>query len=83
MADIVARPDFPEREVGRLRDERLVALSRGRDEAGTIANNAFPALVYGAQHPYGRFATTEATRRLDRARVQGFHGGATAPRTPR
>jgi len=79
MGDIVARPDFPEREVGRLREERLVALSRSRDEAGAIANNAFPALVYGAQHPYGRFATTEATRRLDRARVQGFHGGRYRP----
>ncbi len=79
MADIVAGPDFPEREVGRLREERLVALSRSRDEAGAIANNAFPALVYGPQHPYGRFATTEATRRLDRARVQGFHGGRYRP----
>lgn len=79
MADIVARPDFPEREVSRLREERLVALSRSRDEAGAIANNAFPALVYGALHPYGRFATTVGTRMLDRARVQGFHGGRYRP----
>jgi predicted Zn-dependent peptidase len=79
MADVAARPDFPEREVSRLREERLVALSRSRDEAGAIANNAFPALVYGAQHPYGRFATTEATRRLDRARVQAFHASRYRP----
>ena len=79
MADVAARPDFPEREVSRLREERLVALSRSRDEAGTIANNAFPALVYGAQHPYGRVATAEATRRLDRARVQAFHASRYRP----
>ena len=58
MADVVARPDFPEREIARVREERLTALARNRDEAGAIANNAFPALVYGAQHPYGRFATS-------------------------
>jgi predicted Zn-dependent peptidase len=79
MADVVARPDFPEREVSRLREERLVALARSRDEAGAIANNAFPSLVYGAQHPYGRFATTEATRGLSRAAVQSFHAGRYRP----
>jgi predicted Zn-dependent peptidase len=79
MADVVARPDFPEREVSRLREERLTALARSRDEPSAIANNAFPALVYGAQHPYGRFATSEATRRLDRARVQAFHAARYRP----
>ncbi|HYW07333.1 MAG TPA: pitrilysin family protein [Longimicrobium sp.] len=79
MADVVARPDFPEREVARVRDERLTALLRSRDDPGTIANNAFPALVYGAGHPYGRFATTEATRGLDRARVSAFHASRYRP----
>jgi predicted Zn-dependent peptidase len=79
MADVVARPDFPEREVSRLREERLTALARSRDEPAAIANNAFPALVYGAQHPYGRFATTDATRMLDRARVQAFHAARYRP----
>lgn len=79
MADVVARPDFPEREVARLRDERLTALARSRDEPGAIANNAFPALVYGAAHPYGRFATTQATRMLDQARVRAFHAARYRP----
>ena len=79
MADVVLRPDFPEREVSRLRDERLTALARARDEATTIANNAFASLVYSPQHPYGRYATTESTRALDRARVQAFHAGRYRP----
>jgi zinc protease len=81
MADVVVRPDFPEREVNRLRDERLTALARAKDEATTIANNAFASLVYGAQHPYGRYASTESTRGLDRARVQGFHASRYRPET--
>ena len=35
--------------------------------------------MYGAQHPYGRFPTSEATRGLTSARVQGFHGGRYRP----
>jgi zinc protease len=81
MADVVTRPDFPEREVNRLRDERLTALARARDEATTIANNAFASLVYGTQHPYGRVPTTEATRGLERGRVQGFHAARYRPET--
>jgi zinc protease len=79
MADVVTRPDFPQREVERLRDERLTALVRARDEATSIANNAFQSLVYGAQHPYGRYAVTESTRGLDRAKVQAFHASRYRP----
>lgn len=79
MADVVTRPDFPEREVNRLRDERLTALARARDEATTIANNAFASLVYGAQHPYGRYPNVESTQALDRGRVQGFHASRYRP----
>ncbi|HEX6369623.1 MAG TPA: pitrilysin family protein [Longimicrobium sp.] len=79
MADVVTRPDFPEREVNRLRDERLTALARAKDEAVTIANNAFASLVYGAQHPYGRTANVESTQGLDRGRVQGFHASRYRP----
>ncbi|HEX6910662.1 MAG TPA: pitrilysin family protein [Longimicrobium sp.] len=79
MADVVTRPDFPEREVSRLRDERLTALARAKDEATTIAGNAFASLVYGAQHPYGRVPSAESTRGLDRARVQAFHASRYRP----
>ena len=79
MADVVTRPDFPEREVNRLRDERLTALARARDEATTIANNAFASLVYGAQHPYGRYPSVESTQGLNRGRVQGFHASRYRP----
>lgn len=79
MADVVIRPDFPQREVDRLREERLTALVRARDEATTIANNAFQTLVYGGQHPYGRYPVAESTRGLDRARVQAFHASRYRP----
>ncbi|MDQ3556252.1 MAG: insulinase family protein, partial [Gemmatimonadota bacterium] len=83
MADAAVRPDFPEREVERIREQTVTEVARARDNAGAIAGNAFASLVYGSTHPYGRLATTEGVRRIDRARLADFHrsfyrpGGAT------
>jgi zinc protease len=79
MADVVMRPDFPANEVQRVRDERITSLTRAKDEPAAIAANAFQALVYGPRHPYGRFATIEAARTLDRDRVAAFHHAAYRP----
>ena len=79
MADVVLRPDFNAPDVQRVRDERITNLTRAKDEPTAIAGNAFQSLVYGAQHPYGRFATVEATRTLDRDRVMAFHHAAYRP----
>jgi zinc protease len=73
MADVVYRPDFPEREVRRVRDERLTELNRARDEARIIAGNAFASLLYGSAHPYGRQASTESTRGIERRALVDFH----------
>jgi zinc protease len=79
MADVVLRPDFNAPDVQRVRDERVTNLTRAKDDPTAIAGNAFQALVYGARHPYGRFATVEATRTLDRDKVTAFHHAAYRP----
>ncbi|MBW3628862.1 MAG: insulinase family protein [Gemmatimonadetes bacterium] len=73
MADVVARPDFPQAEIVRVRDERITQLTSARDVAGTIAGNAFSALVFGPAHPYGRLPAVESTRRIARNPVKAFH----------
>lgn len=73
MADVTIRPDFPDAELLRVREERLTTLARARDNPGTVAANAFSALVFGADHPYGRLATQEAVGRIDRSTVAEFH----------
>lgn len=73
MADVLLRPDFPEAEVQRLRQERMTTLARAADQPGIIAANAYQLLVFGARHPYGRPATREATERLTRDALAAFH----------
>jgi predicted Zn-dependent peptidase len=73
MADVAARPDFPETELRRLREERITALTSARDEPRIIAGNAFSELVFGEDHPYGRLPSVEATRAMDRSALARFH----------
>src|SRR5438067_3996021 len=53
MADVIARPTFPDAELKRLREERLAALLEAQDEPDQLIQFAFPRLVFGPQHRYG------------------------------
>lgn len=79
MADVVVRPDFPEEDLRRLRDQRVTALAAARDESSAIAANAFAALVFGESHPYGRLPTTTSAAAMDRAALTAFHGARYRP----
>lgn len=80
MSDVVLRPSFPEAEVERIKQQRLTDLQRAKDEARIIASNAFTSLVYGAEHPYGRLATTETTGAITRNDLVAFHRQWYVPR---
>lgn len=73
MGDVVVRPDFPQGEVERIREQTLTELTRARDNPAVVAERALPALVYGAEHPYGRIPATAGVRRIDRAELERFH----------
>jgi predicted Zn-dependent peptidase len=53
MADVVLRPTFPEKELERLRQQRLAALLQARDDPASIAPQAFARMLYGVTHRYG------------------------------
>ena len=53
MADVTLRPSFPGNEVERLRQERLTQLLQIRDRGPAMADQAYMAILYGPDHPYG------------------------------
>lgn len=62
MADVAIRPAFADKELARLRTERLTSLMQIRDNPPAIGATAFPRLIYGATHRYGTgLAGTAAT----------------------
>src|SRR2546427_250435 len=75
LADVVLRPGFADSEIARQRELRAAQLVQQRDEPVAVANIAFPAIVYGREHPYGHplNGTDSATARLARERVTEFY----------
>jgi zinc protease len=74
MADVVLRPTFADAEITRQRDLRRAQILQQRDQPVAMAGLAFPAIVFGTQHPYGRplNGTEASTALLDRDRVMQF-----------
>jgi predicted Zn-dependent peptidase len=54
LADVALRPDFPEKDLARLRREALTDLLQARDEPGRVASWALARAVFGDRHRYGR-----------------------------
>ncbi len=54
FADVALRPSFPQKELDRLRQERLTAILQWHDQPTAIASIAAAQTVFGAEHPYGR-----------------------------
>jgi zinc protease len=71
LADVVLRPTFPDSEIARQRELRRAQIVQQGDNPVAMAAIAFPAILYGGAHPYGRpLGGTEAsTAALARDRV--------------
>ena len=61
FADVSLHPSFPASEFARIRQERLTSLLQLRDRGPAIANRVYPAILFGANHPYGRPASGTET----------------------
>jgi zinc protease len=75
LADVVLRPSLADSEIARQRQLRAAQLVQQRDEPVAVANVAFPAIVYGREHPYGHplNGTDSAAARLARESVAEFY----------
>jgi zinc protease len=72
LAEMVLHPTFPEREVERLRDERLNDLLQARADPRRRADEAFVETIYEPAAPYHRPAggTKETVDGLGRAQLR-------------
>jgi zinc protease len=81
MADVVARPAFPEAELKRLREERLASLLETEDDPEQLIGVAFPRLVFGPKHRYGspQIGTPESLGSITIADLKAFHAAHYRP----
>lgn len=81
MAEVLVRPAFPEREVERLRAERLADLLQVRADPGSLADAALARALYAPGSRYGRLegGGEAAVRTLTRDAVAAFHAARYRP----
>jgi zinc protease len=73
--DALLNPAFAEKELERLRTQRIALLKARLDNPEEVAGVIFPRLLYGAEHPYGRpdLGTPATIDGLGRDDVVAFH----------
>ncbi|HWL40097.1 MAG TPA: pitrilysin family protein [Gemmatimonadaceae bacterium] len=81
FSDVLLNPAFADAEVERFRTSRLTALAQRRDDATAISGVVYPAILYGAEHPYGRPSQGDeaSTRALSAADVRSFYAANFLP----
>lgn len=74
MADVIAKPSFPQDAFERVQKRMLVALRAEKESPSAIADKAFFAAVYG-DHPYASpsLGTEESVAALSRKDAIDFH----------
>jgi zinc protease len=75
VRDLLRAPEFPQREVARLKDERLAELLQLRAEPGSLADEQFARALYAPTARYATPAAGSATsvRALTRDVVREFY----------
>lgn len=81
LAGIVREPAYPETDVHRKRDERVVALEQRLAEPRGLADQRFSGVLYAREARYARpvGGTIGTARRLDVTHVRVFHRARFAP----
>lgn len=82
LAEVTRTPAFPEREVERLRDERLAELLELRAEPRGLADERFASIVYDQQSRYAlpEGGAEHTVQSLARAECLAFHERQFRPR---
>ncbi len=64
MADVAMNPSFTQEEFDKAKEQFLSGIESEKDDAGSIMENVFSALVYGKNHPYGEIVTKETVESI-------------------
>ena len=81
VGEIVMEPAFPHHEIETRKGEVLNAIRQDEDNPAAMAMQALFAMLYPAQHPYGRPSkgTVDSVGRIERADLIAFHHARFAP----
>ena len=85
LADVIRRPAFRPADIERKRGQQLAAIGQERSSPNGMGARTWPALVFGAGHPYGRpmtgLGSPETVGAVTREDLQAFHANWIRPDT--
>lgn len=73
FAELLMAPRFQQSQVSLQKQHLLEAIRRRNDDPGEVTRREFRALVYGKEHPYGRYPEAATVRRIRRRDLVAFH----------
>ena len=75
LSDVVRHPSFPPHELERVRREHLTDLRRAKDDAGFVAEQIMPGLVFGRGTQYGHssIGTEDSVTAFTREGLEGHY----------
>src|SRR5207247_2627804 len=82
LSDVVENPAFAEKELERVRNDRLTALMQQRDQPWPTALRVMNACLFGPTHPYGHTAlgTEESLKKMSRADLATLYKSTFSPK---
>jgi zinc protease len=74
MSDMALHPNFPQKEIERVKSERQAALVQERDEPFAVATRVYSAALYGPKYTYGYpdIGTSDSLKAITREDLQRF-----------
>ncbi len=63
-ADVALNPSFPEEEFEKLKKQTISGLESQKDDPSAVSTNAFNAVLYGKDHPYGEMTTVSTVEKV-------------------
>ncbi len=79
MSDMLMHPTFPSEALDRRRAALLSLIQRAEGQATTPANRIFNVVVFGADHPLGRFVTPASLASISTDDLAHFHAEHVRP----
>ncbi|MBZ9631080.1 insulinase family protein [Salegentibacter sp. LM13S] len=79
MAEGALRPKFTQEEFEAEKNKQIESLKSINKDVGSIASRVSAALAYGANHPYGEFATVENTENVTLEDIENFYNSYFKP----
>lgn len=77
FADVIQNPAFSDKELARLQQQTLSRIKQEKSQPVSMATRAMGALLFGADHPYGKpltgTGTEEVVKGMTRDALVNFH----------